>query len=273
LAVALSGVGGDEIFGGYPYFRHLARLASAAGTWGRSPRAVKRLVGRAVTLAGRGSPTARKAAALLEADGSVLDGARILRQVFSPAERRDLLAGRRTCAGDDDSVERLRRVEEVGGLGLLSLVSYIEATTYMHDVLLRDTDQMSMHSALEVRVPLLDHRVAEFVMGLPDAAKRGGAVPKRALVESVPPLPPMVLGRKRGFVLPFADWMRRDLRGFCDVHLGERGAAGRGLLHGPAVRRLWRDFLAGDPRTTWSRPWTLVALDAWIADNGIEAGA
>jgi asparagine synthase (glutamine-hydrolysing) len=270
LTVALSGVGGDELFGGYPYFRHLARLKRGATTWGRSPRVVKRLVGRAVTLAGRGSPTARKAAALLETDGSVLDGARILRQMFSPDERRELLAGDWSSARDDEYAERLRRVEQVEGLDLLSLVSYIDATTYMHDVLLRDTDQMSMHTALEVRVPLLDHRVAEFVMGLPDGAKSGGAVPKRALVESVPPLPPVVLGRKRGFVLPFADWMRRDLRGFCEAHLGDRGAAGRGLLRAPAVERLWRDFLAGDPRTTWSRPWTLVALDAWIADNGIE---
>jgi asparagine synthase (glutamine-hydrolysing) len=272
LTVAVSGVGGDELFGGYPYFRHLARLKRAASTWGRSPRAVRRLVGRAVTMAGRGSPTARKAAALLETGGSVVDGARILRQMFSPAERRELLAGPATGADEDGYVERLRRIEAVEGLDPLSLVSCIEAATYLHDVLLRDTDQMSMHTALEVRVPLLDHEVAEFVMGLPEAAKRGGDVPKRALVESVPPLPPVVFGRKRGFVLPFADWMRGELRGFCEAHLGEDGLAGRGLLRAPAVRQLWQDFLAGDPRTTWSRPWTLVALDAWIAANAIEVG-
>ncbi|HWB17259.1 MAG TPA: asparagine synthase (glutamine-hydrolyzing) [Vicinamibacterales bacterium] len=270
LTVALSGVGGDELFGGYPYFRHLARLARAAGTWGRSPRAVKRLVGRTVALAGRGSPTARKAAALLETDGSVVDGARILRQMFSPAERRDLLGDTAVSFNADDDFDRLREAEHVDGLDLMSLVSYIDATTYMHDVLLRDTDQMSMHTALEVRVPLLDHVVAEFVMGLSDAQKGDGDVPKRALVESVPPLPPVVLGRKRGFVLPFADWMRGELRDFCEAHLGDHGLAGRGILRAPAIARLWADFLAGDPRTTWSRPWTLVALDAWMADNAIE---
>jgi asparagine synthase (glutamine-hydrolysing) len=270
LTVALSGVGGDELFGGYPYFRHLARLARAAGTWGRSPRAVKRLVGRTVALAGRGSPTARKAAALLETDGSVVDGARILRQMFSPAERRDLLGETASSSEVDDELNSLRQAEQIDGLDLMSLVSYVDATTYMHDVLLRDTDQMSMHSALEVRVPLLDHRVAEFVMGLSDAQKGHGDVPKRALVESVPPLPPVALGRKRGFVLPFADWMRGELRGFCEAHLGPQGLAGRGILRAPAVLRLWTDFLDGDPRTTWSRPWTLVALDAWIADNAIE---
>lgn len=270
LRVALSGVGGDELFGGYPYFRHLARLARAAGTWGRSPRAVKRLVGRTVALAGRGSPTARKAAALLETDGSVVAGARILRQMFSPAERRDLLGDTDSSFDADAELNSLRHAEQIDGLDLMSLVSYVDATTYMHDVLLRDTDQMSMHSALEVRVPLLDHRVAEFVMGLSDAQKGAGDVPKRALVESVPPLPPIALGRKRGFVLPFADWMRGELRGFCEAHLGPHGLAGRGILRAPAVSRLWADFLDGDPRTTWSRPWTLVALDAWIADNAVE---
>jgi hypothetical protein len=54
------------------------------------------------------------------------------------------------------------------------------------------------------------------------------------------------------------------------AHLGPHGLAGRGILRAPAVSRLWADFLDGDPRTTWSRPWTLVALDAWIADNAVE---
>jgi hypothetical protein len=71
-------------------------------------------------------------------------------------------------------------------------------------------------------------------------------------------------------VLPFDEWMRADLRGFCEERLGPRGLAGRGLFRGDAVASLWHSFLAQDGRTTWSRPWALVALDAWIDANGIS---
>ncbi len=71
------------------------------------------------------------------------------------------------------------------GSGLVTQVSYAEARTYMHDVLLRDTDQMSMAHALEVRVPLVDHVLADYVMAVPDALKAPGATPKRLLVDSL----------------------------------------------------------------------------------------
>src|SRR5204863_5580099 len=75
-------------------------------------------------------------------------------------------------------------------LETLSLISYAEGRTYMHDVLLRDTDQMSMAHALEVRVPLLDHKLVEYLMGLPDESKVSNGTPKRLLVESLDGLLP-----------------------------------------------------------------------------------
>jgi len=155
----------------------------------------------------------------------------------------------------------------------MSLISYAEARTYMHDVLLRDADQMSMAHGLEIRVPLLDHRLIEYLMGLPDAIKLPGAVPKRLLVESLgAALPAECVQRpKQGFVLPFDQWMKGELREFCQHHLGPDGLAGRGLVRAGAMRSLWQAYLAGDRTTTWSRPWALVALNTWIEQNELAA--
>jgi asparagine synthase (glutamine-hydrolysing) len=154
----------------------------------------------------------------------------------------------------------------------MSLVSYAEVHTYMHDVLLRDTDQMSMAHGLEVRVPLLDSCLAEHVMGLPDAVKQSGTTPKPLLVQSLgDTLPTECVSRpKQGFVLPLDLWMKGRLRSFCEHHLGPDGLSGRDIVSPSAVRSLWDAYLSGNRRTSWSRPWTLVALNAWLEQNGIR---
>src|SRR6185436_18138959 len=99
-----------------------------------------------------------------------------------------------------------------------------------------------------------------------DEIKEPRGVPKRLLVESLAhPLPAECVNRpKQGFVLPFASWMKGELRGFCEHHLGPQGLSGRGLLNAAAVQTLWTAFVNGDRTTSWSRPWALVALNAWI---------
>jgi asparagine synthase (glutamine-hydrolysing) len=141
----------------------------------------------------------------------------------------------------------------------------------MHDVLLRDTDQMSMAHALEVRVPLLDHRLVEYVMGLADSHKCPGATPKRLLVESLGGLLPadIVHRRKQGFTLPFDPWMRSALRGFCEERLSIARVESRGLLWPREVQSLWRAFLDGRGDVSWSRLWVLVVVEDWLERNGV----
>jgi asparagine synthase (glutamine-hydrolysing) len=129
---------------------------------------------------------------------------------------------------------------------------------------LRDADQMSMAHGLEVRVPLLDHRLAAYVVALPAAWKL--AAHKSLLVRSLPrPLPASVIGqRKRGFALPFDAWMRGPLQTFCEKQLGADGLDGRGLFAPGATTGLWRRFLSRAPGVTWPRVWSLVALNAWL---------
>jgi asparagine synthase (glutamine-hydrolysing) len=132
---------------------------------------------------------------------------------------------------------------------------------------------MAMAHALELRVPLLDHRLVDAVTALPDEVKQTNGTPKRLLVEALDGLlPDSIVNRpKQGFVLPFDTWMRGPLRGLCEERLGERGLGGRHLLKPGGIQKLWQSFLDGGKDVTWSRVWTLVVLDAWLDMHRLES--
>ena len=277
IKVALSGLGGDEFFGGYPSFRRLRRVAAMAAAWRHSPRLMRRVAGSAVRRIGGSSVASVKTAAVLETDGSLPQTFPILRQLFPEEQRIDLLGSETVAAsrhqGDPYVYLLQRTLDREADLDLMSLVSYAEARTYMHDVLLRDTDQMSMCHGLEVRVPLLDHKLVEYLMQLPESAKIAAQGPPKPLLTGslARPLPDYCINRpKRGFVLPLEIWMRGNLKALCETHLGANGLAGRGMFKSAAVDALWRSFLTGKPRTTWSRPWALVTLNSWLERTGVK---
>jgi len=278
MKVALSGLGGDELFGGYPSFTRLSRVGDLSRIWGRSPAKLRAAAAGAVRTFGGSSVSVSKAAAVLESDGTIASMFPLLRQVLSVEQRRALLE-ERTIASIDvaDPYDRLLAAAflDAPQAELYGRISFAEARTYMHDVLLRDTDQMSMAHALEVRVPLLDHRLAEYVAALPDAAKHANGVPKRLLVEALDGLLPadIVHRPKQGFTLPFDPWMRGKLRSFCEERLGPRGLGGRAVFRGAEVARLWASFLAGDRAVSWSRVWVLVVLDAWLERHALDHDA
>jgi asparagine synthase (glutamine-hydrolysing) len=144
-----------------------------------------------------------------------------------------------------------------------STISAWELRTYMADVLLRDSDVMSMAHSLELRVPFVDRPLLEWLWNQPDRFKDDGSLaPKSALAEAARDvLPPAVVARrKRGFTLPFPLWMRGPLRPFLDETFSETSVARIGFFNTPAVRARWQTFLDDGVPRDWSRLWSLAVL-------------
>ena len=133
--------------------------------------------------------------------------------------------------------------------------------------LLRDTDVMSMAHSLEIRVPLMDHKLVELMLALPGALKIAGKTPKNLLVDAMPSKPPdrTVYRKKMGFTLPFESWMRKQLKREVEQVLMSPTANLAGVICEKTVQQVWQDFLAGT--VTWSRPWALYVLKKWADRN------
>jgi asparagine synthase (glutamine-hydrolysing) len=256
LTVALSGLGGDELFAGYDSFRNVPRLDELRR---RLPPSVARLLGRTVGVVYAGSDRGRKLSRWLRGCDGGLSAYELQRELFSPSARAQLLPAVPSLDGVlephlDDPVNR---------------VSMLELDTYMRNILLRDADVMSMAHSLELRVPLLDHAIVELVAGLPGAWKTDGGFPKPLLVEAVGDLLPRgVHARKKmGFVLPFQEWMRDGLRPEIESLLLDDNAGGdlAGTMNGQAVHEVWNSFVEG--RSYWSRAWAIYVLKAWCERN------
>ena len=139
----------------------------------------------------------------------------------------------------------------------------------MQNILLRDTDQMSMAVALEVRVPFLDYKLLEFVLGVKDEFKYP-STPKKLLIDSLEGLLPneIVNRPKMGFTLPWKDWMKNELKSFCEQNINSLSK--RDFVNGDAILNLWQQFLKDDARVSWSRVWHLIVLENWLNKNNVN---
>jgi asparagine synthase (glutamine-hydrolysing) len=120
-----------------------------------------------------------------------------------------------------------------------------------------------MARSLEVRVPLLDTPLVEFVGALPEVARRRDAQPKALLSEAIADLlrPDILAQKKRTFTLPWEEWLRGPLRKRLEASFAELAPGLAAYLHDDGVREVWSAFLAG--KTSWSRPWSIYVMNEW----------
>lgn len=270
VTMALSGLGGDELFAGYDIFSRMHRLQDKK--WIMSFPKVVRNLSTGLYKKMKPSISADKIAELLSQD--YLDF-----EYVYPINRQTILdktvaaiTGRKRLpvnAVHSLLAEQIAFGKPGFGLPLLSKVSFAEMHSYMQNVLLRDTDQMAMSHALEVRVPFLDHELVEFVMGIGDTMKYPHT-PKKLLTDSLGDLlPPEVVNRpKMGFTFPWNVWMKNELKPMCEQ--GIASLASRPYFNEEATTKLWNSFISGDPKVPWSRIWPLVVLDHWLSSQDIE---
>jgi asparagine synthase (glutamine-hydrolysing) len=273
LKVALSGLGGDEIFGGYSTFTNTPRaeFVTALGRWVPGP--LRRMTASATVRIAAGDAV-RKAAAAWRSPKDFPHAYYFTRLLLTPSSVRRLLAPYFKSVeqrGNGNEPEPLwrRRMRETARqarrLDSFNSVSCFELQSYMVNTLLRDTDAVSMANSLEVRVPFLDHRLVEFVARLPKSVKYRAGVPKALLVEALSDvLPDEVVGQsKRTFTLPWDLWLRGPLGVRLSQDLANLAPELSQYMNPRAVRGAWQNFLIG--QTNWSRPWSLYVLNAWIS--------
>lgn len=268
VTVALSGDGGDELFGGYNRYRLAEMLAArlsavpamvrkaASATIGAVPVPFMNAVGDALPQAWRVPQAGDKARKL--ADVLPLDEAGIYRHLVSQNPRPErLMPGVVEHAGlawDGPEVAPLPT--------LLDKMQYLDTVTYLPDDILQKVDRASMSVALEARPPLLDHRVVEFAWRLPRRFKiRNGEtkwILRRVLDQFVPR--GLIERPKMGFGVPLGDWLRGPLRDWAEDLLDPRHLSGH-LLDPMAVQALWREHLTHRNRAYGL--WNILMFEAW----------
>lgn len=256
LTMALSGLGGDEIFAGYPVFNKLQGLSSKFAN-------IPFLFRKAIAQVLKQVPEYKyiKLADLIQ--NRNISNEQIY-QVFRKITPTSLV--KKLCLeGASSSVIK----EFLPHLHSVSQISEAEFYSYLQPVLLRDTDQMSMRHALEIRAPFLDHELVEFVLSLPNEYKIDHNIPKSLLVNAMGDLLPkeIVFRKKMGFVLPWENWMKNELKQKVENSISTAGDLG--LIIESFWLKAYREFCLGSKKYNWNTFWSLVTLVHWIRKNNI----
>jgi asparagine synthase (glutamine-hydrolysing) len=257
VKVALSGEGGDELFGGY--YTYVADLLAqrVGGLAGLARPVVERLPSSSA----RASFDYKAKRFVRGAHLPPLERHHAWKEIFSPEARAEL-TGRRHAF---DPVDLYReRFAETEGAELLARLQDVDLGIYLVDDLLVKTDRASMAHSLEARVPFLDDAVTSFAFSLPARQRVDGFRKKVLLRKAVAPLVPeqIVRGKKRGFSIPAAAWLRGDLQPFARETLGADTLRRQGFFEPQAVERVIDRHVRGEEDLS-RQLWGLLAFTLW----------
>jgi asparagine synthase (glutamine-hydrolysing) len=276
LTVALSGLGGDELFGGYRSFVDVPRalrFRRATGLFGGAGRDVlASLCDRAAThpAAKARARALTKLGATLRRPADLVELYLLRRELFSVTERRALQPlpeASDAFSGLEASVLATFTARN-GRRDQLDRIANFEFSLYMRHMLLRDADVFSMRHGIELRVPLLEHYAAAEAARASSRFRRADPRPKPLLVDAAGPRLPARSwqAKKRGFTFPWRAWLEGPLR-----ERAQAGLAGDGLrnagLDPAAARSIWSAFAAGDPRVSELEVIALLVLTDYAARN------
>ena len=252
--VALSGLGSDELFCGYPSFRDVPKLLKLRRWLRYLPGFAQRMV---LNFAARNqSEVARnKLLQLLETKPTLLDVYLLRRQLMNNHELQSLGFRKQTAL----TIASADYIDEV------QAVSKYESTYYQGNMLLRDSDVMSMAHGLELRTPFLDQQLIQYVSSLPAVVRQPrGSLPKHLLRQAFADVIPhnVTKRKKTGFVLPIREWMMGPMRELCEHNI--QVCVDRLNFPRDSVYSMWNKMLHPDGAAYWSRGLALVALGHYV---------
>ncbi len=272
VTVALSGDGGDELFGGYGKYYRIRAVARAIG---HMPVQLRHLTADAVdgVLSGMAAfhgllPIAWRPGLSLNRVATIVDAVRAngdFNAIYRETRNAEL-APSALLGGTAERPLRWEAAEHVGVVGDgMERMGYFDFLTLLVDSILTKVDRSSMAHGLEVRVPLLDHRLVEFAWSLPPAFKYGRRseskrLLRRLLYQYVPR--GLVDRPKKGFSSPIAIWLRGPLRVWADELLDERRMRENGFFDASRVQACWREHLRGSS-DHWRLLWGIVMFEQW----------
>lgn len=265
LSVALSGLGGDELFAGYDGFRRFG-WALDMGRWAQR---ITKPLSRATSMVSRRiriPHRIQKLTDLLQAGGLPSKTYTTMRSMFSVKQIDQLV--RPEFAEDAPFLPltippKFTALLERGDLEPENAYSALELSNYLRDTLLRDADVMSMRHGLELRVPLIDHVLVEHVLRLPASIKIARGANKPLLAQATGDLPDHLWKKpKIGFCLPLGDWLRGPLRPWAEEMLLGAPIRRLSFLNADAARDIWQAFLQG--QVAYSRVFCLSAFVAYL---------
>ena len=267
VKVVLSGEGGDELFGGY-YTYVADRLAPRVG---RAAPFLRPLVELLPSSSEKVSFDYKAKRFVRGAHLPPVERHHAWKEIFSPEAQEELLTEPRVS--DPLDVYRARYAETEGAPALARLQD-LDLGIYLVDDLLVKTDRASMAHSLEARVPFLDTQVAELALALDTRQKVRGFSKKRLLRRAVEPLLPreVVRGRKQGFSIPVAAWLRGDLEPFARDVLSPETVERQGCLSPEAVTQVLDEHVSGSEDLS-RQIWGLLSFTLWFDRYAREPAA
>jgi len=264
VKVLISGEGGDEAFGGYENYRNIfwfEHMKTALGPFRRPAGVGMGLLGKMVN-----SRVLLKYGARM---GVPFENYYLSRTSspfeFFPRERLNLYPPEMAAAIDSDAALSVTRryISRAAGYNVLNKMLYVDTKTWLPDELLVKADKMTMANSVELRVPLLDHKVLEFAAAMPRSAKIHRLTMKHAMKRAVKGcVPEEILGRRKaGFPVPYRTWLRGELREWVSQILLDRKTLSRGYFRPDALEKVITANLNGADLS--KEVFSLVILELW----------
>lgn len=267
LTVALSGVGGDELFAGYSSFSRWFQLNKYKPLW-KLPVSIRTIFFQILKQIGININSQKLEELLKMKSLDVFSFYELARRSHSQSSLSSILSNEIYKDINRNIILGTETNDKFTKLPLLSQYSILELGNYTQNVLLKDTDNMAMANSLEVRVPFLDHELISYVLAVPDKFKYPSS-PKKLLIDSLEGLlPDEVINRpKMGFSFPWDQWLRNELYELVNDSI--HSICMRSEFNSTGIMNLWQNYLHHKQSVTWNQIWMIVSLERWLKMNNI----